>query len=160
MSPLASPVSSTLSSLILCFFSSQEQEAAAAQNLFQNQQACEVATHNAQEQARRAHAAEQIYARALEEYRQADAAAKATAAQAAEAKAIFDRAAAAFKKAEEVCKTEVAAAEKTAAVAREAETALNQAASVEAQTASTLSQLQQHGALAPVYTQRSGYGYY
>lgn len=54
----------------------QEAEAAAAQQLYQNQQAAEVATANAQEQARRAHAAEQIHARALEEYRQADAAAK------------------------------------------------------------------------------------
>jgi len=51
-------------------------------------------------------------------------------------------------------KTEVSAAEKTAAAAREAETALNQAAAVEAQTASTLGQLQQSAALAPVYQPR------
>ena len=78
----------------------------------------------------------------------------ATAAAAAECKALFDRAASMAQKAEQVKNTEVAAAEKTAADARAAEDALNAAAAAEQQTAARLSQLEadhqaRHG---PVYT--------
>merc|ERR1712178_464724 len=85
-------------------------------------------TAEAAEQSRRAATAEQIHARAMEEYRLRDAEAKAAAAAAADAKALFERAAEAARRAEEARNAEVAAAEKKATEAREAEATLSQSA--------------------------------
>merc|ERR1711907_7273 len=99
-------------------------------------------TAEAAEQSRRAATAEQIHARAMEEYRLREAEAKAAAAAAADAKALFERAAEAARRAEEARNAEVAAAEKKAQEAREAESALTQSAAPEQNTAATLSRLE------------------
>merc|ERR1712216_475225 len=101
-------------------------EAQAAEKLFQDQRNAEVRTAEAAEQSRRAATAEQIHARAMEEYRLRDAEAKAAAAAAADAKALFERAAEAARRAEEARNAEVAAAEKKATEARTAEQTLSQ----------------------------------
>merc|ERR1712093_917193 len=131
----------------------------AAEELLQDQRTAEIRTAEATEQARRAATAEQIYARALEEYRLRDAECKAAMAAAADAKALYERANDAARKAEEVRNAEVAAAEKKAQEAREAEAALNQAAATEQNTAATLSRLEADAAsrLGPIY--QSGYRY-
>merc|ERR1719502_568291 len=110
-------------------------------------------TAEAAEQSRRAATAEQIHARAMEEYRLRDAEAKAAAAAAADAKALFERAAEAARRAEEARNAEVAAAEKKAAEAREAEASLSQSAATEQNTAATLSRLESDAAyrFGPVY---------
>merc|ERR1711998_454768 len=110
-------------------------------------------TAEAAEQSRRAATAEQIHARAMEEYRLRDAEAKAAAAAAADAKALFERAAEAARRAEEARNAEVAAAEKKATEAREAEATLSQSAAAEQNTASTLSRLESDAAhrFGPVY---------
>merc|ERR1712144_87412 len=105
---------------------SEAAEAQAAEKILQDQRTAEIRTSEATEQARRAATAEQIYARALEEYRLRDAECKAAMAAAADAKALYERANDAARKAEEVRNAEVAAAEKKAQEAREAEAALNQ----------------------------------
>jgi len=138
---------------------SEAAEAQAAEKLLQDQRTAEIRTAEATEQARRAATAEQIYARALEEYRLRDAECKAAMAAAADAKALYERANDAARKAEEVRNAEVAAAEKKAQEAREAEAALNQAAATEQNTAATLSRLEADAAsrLGPIY--QSGYRY-
>merc|ERR1711943_81158 len=110
------------------------------------------------EQSRRAATAEQIHARAMEEYRLRDAEAKAAAAAAADAKALFERAAEAARRAEEARNAEVAAAEKKATEAREAEATLSQSAATEQNTASTLSRLESDAAhrFGPMYHQGFG----
>merc|ERR1711998_472368 len=110
-------------------------------------------TAEAAEQSRRAATAEQIHARAMEEYRLRDAEAKAAAAAAADAKSLFERAAEAARRAEEARNAEVAAAEKKATEAREAEATLSQSAAAEQNTASTLSRLESDAAhrFGPVY---------
>merc|ERR1711988_421198 len=117
-------------------------EAQAAEKLFQDQRNAEVRTSEAAEQSRRAATAEQIHARAMEEYRLRDAEAKAAAAAAADAKSLFERAAEAARRAEEARNAEVAAAEKKATEARAAESQLSQSAATEQNTAATLSRLE------------------
>merc|ERR1712196_69700 len=104
-------------------------EAQAAEKLFQDQRNAEVRTSEAAEQSRRAATAEQIHARAMEEYRLRDAEAKA------------------------------AAAAKKATEAREAEATLSQSAASEQNTAATLSRLEADAAhrFGPIYG--AGYGY-
>merc|ERR1719387_1830113 len=116
-------------------------EAAAAEKLFQDQRTAELRTAEAAEQSRRAATAEQIHARAMEEYRLRD------------AKAIFERAAEAARRAEEARNAEVAAAEKKAQEAREAESQLSQSAATEQNTAATLSRLESDAAhrFGPIY---------
>merc|ERR1712196_56428 len=134
-------------------------EAQAAEKLFQDQRTAKVRTAEAAEQSRRAATAEQIHARAMEEYRLRDAEAKAAAAAAADAKALFERAAEAARRAEEARNAEVAAAEKKATEAREAEATLSQPAAAEQNTAATLSRLESDAAhrFGPVYG--AGYGF-
>merc|ERR1712227_412146 len=134
-------------------------EAQAAEKLFQDQRNAEVRTSEAAEQSRRAATAEQIHARAMEEYRLREAEAKAAAAAAADAKALFERAAQAAQRAEEARNAEVAAAEKKAAEARTAEQTLSQSAATEQNTAATLSRLEADAAhrFGPVYG--AGYGF-
>merc|ERR1712164_173591 len=136
-------------------------ESQAAEKLFQDQRNAEVRTAEAAEQSRRAATAEQIHARAMEEYRLRDAEAKAAAAAAADAKALFERAAEAARRAEEARNAEVAAAEKKATEAREAEATLSQSAAAEQNTAATLSRLETDAAhrFGPVYGGYRGYRY-
>merc|ERR1719231_669836 len=88
---------------------SEAAEARAAEKLLQDQRTAEIRTAEATEQARRAATAEQIYARALEEYRLRDAECKAAMAAAADAKALYERAHEAARKAEDVRNAEVSA---------------------------------------------------
>merc|ERR1712072_64411 len=136
-------------------------EAQSAEKLFNDQRTAEVRTAEAAEQPRRAATAEQIHARAMEEYRLRDAEAKAAAAAAADAKALFERAAEAARRAEEARNAEVAAAEKKATEAREAEATLSKSAANEQSTATTLSRLEADAAhrFGPVY-HGAGYGRY
>jgi len=126
--------------------------------LSQDQRNCELRTGEAQEQARRAAMAEQIFERAAEEHRVRMAEMKGTAAAAAEAQALFERANGMLQKAEQVKNAEVAAAEKTAADARAAEDELNRCAAAEQSTANALKKLEaDHGRMGPVYN--AGYGH-
>merc|ERR1712205_163134 len=133
-------------------------EAQAAEKLFNDQRTAEVRTAEAAEQPRRAATAEQIHAHAMEEYRLRDAEAKAAAAAAADAKALFERAAEAARRAEEARNAEVAAAEKKATEARSAESNLSQSAATEQNTAATLSRLEGDAAyrFGPVYGAGAG----
>merc|ERR1712159_506521 len=112
--------------------------AEAAEKLAADSRTCEVATAEATEQSRRAAMSEQIYARALEEYRARDAECKAAAAAAAEAQQLFQRATEAARRAQETRDAEVAAAQKKAQEARQAEADLQAATNAEAQTAEVL----------------------
>merc|ERR1711907_872567 len=122
-------------------------EAQAAEKLVQDQRTAEIRTAEPAEQSRRAATAEQIHARAMEEYRLRD------------AKALYERAAEAARRAEEARNAEVAAAEKKATEAREAEATLSQSAASEQNTAATLSRLEADAAhrFGPIYG--AGYGY-
>lgn len=145
---------------------SEQAEATAADKLAKDSRACEIATAEATEQSRRAAMAEQIYARAAEEYRIRDAECKAAAAAAAEAAQLFSRATEAARRAQDTRDAEVAEAQKKAQEARQAEADLQAATQTEAQTAETLARLEANAALGPVYTGgytnhaiARGYGY-
>jgi len=134
-------------------------EAAAAERLAADDRAAAAATQQANDRARRADIAKNNYQAALAELQNREANAKATAAAAAEAKAMYERALANYNQAEAEMKSEVAGAEEAAAICANAQRNLQNSVSTEAQCAQVLNSLEQDTAL-PRYGQAAGYGAY